>query len=389
MKLAALIKTSSAKTSLLIILLFSLMACEQQKREKPQSEVVVKKVEQFPYQNTSTFVGHLTASSDVAIEARVKAKITAVHFKEGSKVAAGEVLFELNDDELQAEYSQVKAEVSRSVSALSVAQKNHDRGQELAPDGYISKSELDNLEGQLAEASSQLEAAKAKLENARVNLAYSKIAAPLSGTIDRSKFSVGDIVSPESGSLTTIVAVNMMEVPFQLSEKVYWKIVRRYQKENIKMGTRKPIVEIAFSASDIYEHQGSIEFISNRVNPETGSMEVRAIVPNPDGILKPGQYVQVILKSPTPVETIMIPQSAVQSDQQGDFVMIIVDDNKVKRSNVKLGKRVDTSVIVEEGLVIDQILVISGVQQIRVGQQVKTKFAVAPTSDADPSAINH
>jgi membrane fusion protein (multidrug efflux system) len=85
----------------------------------------------------------------------------------------------------------------------------------------------------------------------------------------------------------------------------------------------------------------------------------------------------------------MIPQSAVQSDQQGDFVMIIVDDNKVKRINVKLGKRVDTLVIVEDGLAVDQVLVIRGVQKIRSGQQVKTKFAVAPTSDADTSANNH
>lgn len=364
------------KTPLIIIVLLSLLACGQQKREKPQVEVVVKTAEQYPYQIRNTFVGRLTASSDVEIQARVKARITKINFKEGSNVELGDVLIELNDKELQAEYKQVKAEVSKSESALKIARKNYNRGQELKPDGYISDSELDALEDKVAESNAAVEAAYAKLDSAQVNLSYTRILAPISGKIDRSKFSVGDLVSPEVGSLTTIVSVNTMEVPFQISESTYWKMVRKLQKAHLskdEMSALKPTILIAFDKTDIYEHQGQIDFVSNRVNPETGSMEVRATIPNPQGVLKPGQYVTVIVKSKASVDTLMIPQTAVQSDQQGDYVMTIVEGNKVMRNNVNLGKRVDLLVIVEDGLQVGDVIVTRGVQKIRQGQVVKTK----------------
>ncbi|WNC69787.1 efflux RND transporter periplasmic adaptor subunit [Thalassotalea nanhaiensis] len=370
--------TNMIKTPLIIIMLLSLLACGQQKREKPQVEVVVKTAEQYPYQTSNTFVGRLTASSDVEIQARVKARITKVNFKEGSNVELGDVLIELNDKELQAEYKQVKAEVAKTLSALKIAKKNFNRGQELKPDGYISDSELDALEDKVAESNAAVEAAYAKLDSAQVNLSYTRILAPISGKIDRSKFSVGDLVSPEVGSLTTIVSINTMEVPFQISESAYWKMVRKLQKAHLskdEMAALKPTILIAFDKTDIYEHQGEIDFVSNRVNPETGSMEVRATIPNPQGVLKPGQYVTVIVQSKASVDTLMIPQTAVQSDQQGDYVMTIVEGNKVMRNNVNLGKRVDLLVIVEDGLQVGDVVVTRGVQKIRQGQVVKTKSA--------------
>ncbi|WNC71055.1 efflux RND transporter periplasmic adaptor subunit [Thalassotalea psychrophila] len=376
------------KTPLIIIALLSLLACGQQKREKPQVEVVVKSAEQYPYQVRNTFVGRLTASSDVEIQARVKARITKINFKEGSNVELGDVLIELNDKELQAEYKQVKAEVAKSESALKIARKNYNRGQELKPDGYISDSELDALEDKVAESNAAVEAAYAKLDSAEVNLSYTRILAPISGKIDRSKFSVGDLVSPEVGSLTTIVSINTMEVPFQISESTYWKMVRKLQKAHLskdEMAALKPTILIAFDKTDIYEHQGQIDFVSNRVNPETGSMEVRATIPNPQGILKPGQYVTVIVKSKASVDTLMIPQTAVQSDQQGDYVMTVVEGNKVMRNNVNLGKRVDLLVIVEQGLKLGDVVVVRGVQKIRQGQEVKTKSADQSSQNSSDS----
>lgn len=374
---------SMLKTPLIIFAVLALSACEKQQRAKPQVEVVVKQAEEIPYQSSTSFVGTLRASSDVSIEARVKAKIIKVNFKQGRQVQAGDILIELDDKELQAQKNQVKAEVSRARSALKVANKDFARGKELAPDGYISSSELDDLEGTLAESESALEQALAKLENAEVNLSYSKIIAPLSGKIDRSIYTVGDIVSPESGTITTIVAVNTMEVSFQLSESIYWKIVRKYQKENMNE-RRKVIVEIAFDKNDIYDHLGTIDFISNRVNPETGSMEVRAIIPNPDAILKPGQFVTVNIKSPEPIPTLMVPQTAVQSDQQGNFVLMILEDNTVKRMNVDLGKRVDLNVIVNSGIKLGDTVIVRGVQKVREGQKVKTISFDSKTAPTPP-----
>lgn len=355
------------------VVISSLIACEKPQRVKPETEVVVNTVKQYPYKNSSNYVGRLTAASDVKIQARVKAKITAINFKDGADVEADSLLFKLNDTELQAQLKKVKAERERAKTSLSVAVKNFKRGEELLPDGYISSSEIDDLEGKVNEAKASLDSVNAQLETAEVNLSYTQILAPISGEIERSTYSVGDLVSPESGSLTTIVATNTMDVPFQLSETVYWQVVRKYQKLDIDNKALTPIVKISLNNEEIYPYEGVISYVSNRVDPETGTMEIRATIPNPNGVLKPGQYVKIILESPQNINVTMIEQGAVQSDQQGDFVMLVTKDNVVKRQNVKLGKRVDTKVIVNEGLTGDETIVIKGVQRIRSGQTVKTK----------------
>ncbi|MDN3653233.1 efflux RND transporter periplasmic adaptor subunit [Thalassotalea ponticola] len=354
--------------ALLILLLSS---CEQPAPVKTEVEVVVQEVKQYPFQGSNAFVGRLEAIGDVEIIARVKAPVQQVHFQQGAQVSAGDLLYSLNQDELQAQYDQVQASVSQATSALAVAKKNYDRGVELAPDGYISGSELDQLESNVLEAKAQLEAAQAKLKNAQVNLDYTRIHAPITGIIDRSRFTEGDLVGPDVGLLTSIVASDAMEVPFQVSEKAYWDMVRKLQKGEMDDSVRKPIVEIAFSENDIYEHQGTINFISNRVNPDTGSMEVRALVPNPDGVLKPGQYVTVNVTLPVPVDVIMVAQTAVQSDQQGDYVLTVDTSNTVQRKNIYLDRRVDTLVIVESGLDVGERVIIRGVQKVRDGMTVK------------------
>mgnify|MGYP000094309579 CR=1 FL=1 len=370
------------KLPILCLFAITLSACDKPVQVKPDMEVVVNQVKTYPYKSNTNYVGRLNAASDVQIQARVKAKITEINFADGADVNEGDVLFKLNDSELQAQRKQAQAQVSRANSALKAARKNYQRGKELEPDGYISSSEIDNLEAKFDEAQSSYEATKAQLETAEVNLAYTIITAPLSGKIDRSNYTVGDIVSPEVGALTTIVAVDVMEVPFQISENTYWKIVRRAQNETDpeKLKNMKPIVKISLNNEEVYPYEGVITFVSNRVDAETGSMEIRATIPNPNSTLRPGQYVKVILESRIENKVIMIEQGAVQSDQQGDFVMLVTADNKVSRQNVSLGKRVGTLVIANEGLKGGETLVVQGVQRIRPGQTVKTK--AMPTADA-------
>ncbi|WP_185967943.1 efflux RND transporter periplasmic adaptor subunit [Thalassotalea sp. PS06] len=377
-------KSSISIISLLSLFGLGLVACKPAPQQAPDVEVIVQEVKSFPYRGSAIFVGRLNASSDVKIQARVKAKIESINFSEGKEIKSGSVLFKLNDDELQAQRAQSEAEVSRARSALSAADKNYRRGQELAPDGYISSSELDALEAKFQEAQSALAAAEAKLDNAKVDLSYATIEAPISGKIGRSIYSVGDIVSPESGELTTIVATNVMEVPFFVSEKVYWRMAKKFNEAKAQMPRAQrrdeAIVKIALEKDDIYPHEGKITFVSNRVDPKTGTMEVRATIPNPDGILKPGQYVNVIVEEPKQTPTVMIPQSAVQSDQQGDFVMVVDEKQEVSRQNVSLGERVDVMVIVNQGVKDGDTVVIQGIQRIRSGQKVKPVQADAPTT---------
>lgn len=368
------------KILLTFALLTGIAGCDKAPKARPLVEVVINEVAEHPYKESSSFVGRLTAGSDIEIASRVKATIESINFDEGKNIDVDSILYTLNDDELQAKYKQAKAEVSKIESSLEIAQKNYKRGQNLSEDGYISSSEIDELSGKVDELLSSLQSVKAQLETAEVNLAYTTILAPISGTVGRSEYSVGDLVSPESGALTTIVAVNMMEVPFQLSENVYWTFVRKYQTGKLKITNQKPIVRIALN-NELYPEVGIISFIGNRVDPETGTMELRATIPNPNKLLKPGQYVKIFIEAPEDVSKVMVEQSAVQSDQQGDFVMTVTSENIIKRQNVKLSHRVDTKVIVEEGLDVGETIVINGVQRIRNGQQVTTKSVDAPLLD--------
>ncbi|TKB44546.1 efflux RND transporter periplasmic adaptor subunit [Thalassotalea mangrovi] len=377
-------KTILVYISVTLVLLTLLPGCKPAPEQAQEVEVIVQKVHTFPHRGSVSFVGRLNASSDVKILARVKAKIESINFSEGKEIEAGSILFKLNDDELQAQKKQSEAQVARAQSALTAADKNFQRGQELAPDGYISSSELDDLEAKLLEAQSALAAAEAQLDNAKVDLSYATIEAPISGKIGRSIYSVGDVVSPESGELTTIVATHFMEVPFFVSEKVYWRMAKKFTEAKARLPRaerrEQERVKIAIEKDDIYPHEGKITFVSNRVDPKTGTMEVRATIPNPDGILKPGQYVNVIVEEPKETNKVMIPQTAVQSDQQGEFVMLVDDKQVVSRQNVKLGERVDIMVIVSQGLDIGDTIVINGVQRIRSGQKIKPVEADAPVA---------
>ncbi len=375
-------KNLLTKSLLSVALVVLLAACDKPQSARPVPEVVVKDVQQFPYKEVNYFVGRLTSASDVEIPARIKAKITSVNFKEGRDVAINSVLYHLDETELKAQLKQVTAEVSKAETALDVAIKNLNRGKELIEEGYISSSEIDDLQAKVDESKSTLESIKAQLETAQVNLSYTKILAPITGRIGRSKYSVGDLVSPESGALTTIVALNNMEVPFQISENDYWRYVQLYQSGKLKASSAKPVIKIAIN-NDVYPYSGVISFMANRIDPQTGTIEVRATIPNPQGVLKPGQYVKVIVESPDEKQMIMIEQGAVQSDQQGDFVLLVVGDNVIERRNVTLGERVDIKVIVQSGLDLGDRVVTQGLQQVRAGQQVKVKAPALPqTSDA-------
>ncbi|WP_371377456.1 efflux RND transporter periplasmic adaptor subunit [Thalassotalea aquiviva] len=360
--------------SVLSVTWLALTGCEKPTRPNIEPQVVVDIIKQHPFKESNSFVGRLTAGSDIQIPARITAEIAEIHFQEGKNIEQGAVLFTLDDDEVKAKLAQMQAELNKAKDALDIARKNLKRANELKANGYISSSQIDELVSNVNQQKSALESARAQLDTAKLNLSYTKILAPIGGRIGRSEYSVGDLVGPSSGALTTIVAVNTMEVPFQVSENLYWQMVRRNQIAKTQLGDSKPVVKLMLN-NELYPEQGIISYVANRVDPETGTLEVAATIPNPLGVLKPGQYVKVIVESAQAVDTTMIPQSSVQSDQQGDFVMILDANNHVQRRNVVLGRRVDTKVIVNEGVEPGETIVTVGMQRVRDGQKVQVKSA--------------
>jgi membrane fusion protein (multidrug efflux system) len=369
---------------LVISLLVLLSACTSEAPPPPTVEVVVDEVVLDPYQPKSSFVGRLYAIDDVSIEAQVTGYLQARPFKEGDFVEAGQVLFQIDPAVFEAEVSRAKADLARAKATQANAERNFARGKELVPDGNISESEMDRLRAAKLEADAGVAAARAALKTAEVNLGYTTIRAPISGRVGRSTHATGDLVGPTTGVLTTLVSVDPIHAIFQLSEATFVQmIVQRMGQPGLKnlndIDLSNLVVRLELRAGVYYPASGRIDYFSNRIAADTGTLEARAVVPNPSGLLVPGQYVRVEIVQEELSEALFVPQAAVQADQQGSFVLI-VEGGIVQRRNVVLDERVEDKIVVLQGVARGEQVIVRGLQQVRPGQPVKAKMM--PPSEA-------
>jgi len=361
---------------LLILLLSLLQACAEDPPPPPMVEVVVDTVVLDPYQPKASFVGRLRARDDVSIQAKVSGYLLPHSFREGEVVNAGDLLYQIDPAEFEAQMARANAGLARARANEVVAGQNHRRGQELLPAGNISASEMDQLVAKKLDAEAGVASALALLKTAEVNLSYTRILAPITGRIGRNKFSTGDLVGPNTGALNTLVSVDPIQALFQLSEATYVAyMIKRMGSENAQALADSDLsglrVLLELSNRQFYKEVGYIDYISNRISEDTGTLEARALVPNPDGHLYPGQYVRVVLETETLIEALFVPQAAVQADQQGNFVLV-VENGIVQRRNVALDERVDDRVIAQQGVEEGDQVIVRGLQQVRPGQAVTT-----------------
>jgi len=376
-------------TSTVILIIF-LAGCgddsadKQKNKNAPLPSVVVSTVKNVSINPTRRFVGRTEAVEDVQIKARVSGYLLSMDFNEGQDVSKGDLLFEIDPKPYQAEVSKLVADVSRQQAALTNAKRNYRRGDELIEKGFISAMEMDDLISRRDQSKASLESSQAALESAKLNLSYTKIIAPISGRIGRKSLSIGDLVSPDSGVLVTIVTVDPMYVTFDVSEKLVSEAAIKKGSQTERVRTL-PIPRIELPNGDIYEQEGQFDFIDNRVDPATGTVKVRAVFPNEKGGLIPGQYVTAVVSSSSAHEAILVPQVAVSEDQQGHFVMVVDEGNKVKAQRVEMGERIDVSWVVEKGLTTGAQVIVEGIQKVRAGQEVDVIEQTAKAFEETPS----
>ncbi len=354
-----------------------LAACSQEPPPRPPVEVVVDDVVLDPYQPKSSFVGRLQAIDDVSIEAQVTGYLKARTFTEGQFVEAGEVLYEIDPAVFEAEVARAKAGLASSRATQANAEQNFRRGENLVPDGNISESEMDRLRAAKLEADAGVAAAEAALKTAEVNLGYTTIRAPISGRIGRSTHTTGDLVGPNTGVLTTLVSVDPIHALFQLSETTFVDmIVQRMGQPGSRnlndVDLSDLVVRLKLRNQVYYPEIGRIDYFSNRISEDTGTLESRAMIPNPYGLLVPGQYVRVEIVREELSEALFVPQAAVQADQQGSFVLV-VEGSTVQRRNVVLDERVEDKIVVLQGVDEGEQVIIRGLQQVRPGQPVRIR----------------
>ncbi|MCF1427361.1 MAG: efflux RND transporter periplasmic adaptor subunit [Shewanella sp.] len=361
-----------------------LSACGDNPVPAPKAlpSVVVAKAEVQPVQPQANFVGRTQASEDVSINAQVQGQLLKRHFVEGDDVESGALLFEIDPQTFEAQVQQQKALLSQAEASRDVAIMNWERGKKLLPDGMISAQDMDELTSRKLTTAAAVVQAQAALEAAQVQLGHTKIYAPISGRISDAKVSVGDIISPQT-QMANLVQLSPMWVTFQAPERALITAQQKF-REN-QMGDLKLqdlIVRMQLPNGTTFDEIGNIDFVSNRVDAATGTLGLRAKFDNQSKLLLPGLFVTLMIESPMKDEALLIPQSAVQEDQQGRFVMVLTAENMVQKRLVELGDRFGINWLVISGLENGEMIVVDGLQKIRPGIEVKAvEQDVKPFSD--------
>jgi membrane fusion protein (multidrug efflux system) len=363
----------------LAVSLVMLAGCAEDVPPARVVEVVVADVVAESYQPKSQYVGRLQAKDDVAIQARITGYLLSRDFREGDFVNVGDVLYTLDPSEYEAALARANAELTAAVAIQANSVRNFKRARDLAPKGFISEAELDDVKTKKLDADAGIESAQAQVTSAEVNLGFTRIIAPISGRIGRSSASVGDLVGPNSGDLTTLVSIDPIEALFQVSEATYVAAVGSGLSNGRNADALRRIeVGLELTNGLLYPEIGRIDYFANRIDQSTGTLEARARIPNPHALLVPGQYVRVILRDTILLEGLFIQQAAVQADQQGSFVLTVDGGNKVVRRNVELGDRRGDMVLVQQGVEEGERVIVRGLQQVRAGMPVKVKSLTSP-----------
>lgn len=354
----------------ILLLTGVLSGCNRQQAvaPSPQAVVVVPAVNE-EIMRSYEVVGQTVAQDKVNCLARVTGFLEKREFIEGDFVKKNKLLFAIQKDEYQAKVQSARANLESAQADLINAQIVYNRQKTLLAKKATSQRAYDNAHAAKMMADAKVMAAQGKLKIAKINLSYTDIAAPFDGLIGLAKYSVGNVIGPNSGTLATIVKLDPMKVEFNINEAV---ILTALQRGNINRSKDddKINVKLWLSNNTIYKYKGIIDFIDNKINPATGSIKLRAAFKNPNHILLPGQYVKVILENKKKINALLVPQASIQEDQQGKFVMTVINQ-QVKRKNVTVGEVHGINITIKSGLKAGELVIVEGLQKVRQGMKVK------------------
>ena len=364
------------KTAIAFLLL-GIVSCKEQKQVEEQvaPEVMTVSVIQKTVPVYGEYVGETYGKADVAINAQVDGTIVGIHFTEGSYVQKGQLLYTLDDETLRNRYSQAEARYAQANTMMVRAKSDLDRVEPLAAMKALSQRELDAAKAAYQASKSEVDVAAGGLKNAKIDLGDATIEAPISGIIGFSKLQVGDHASKLSlgEPLNTVSSVDEIRVRFTISEDEYLEYARRSKDNKGFMVTDKIPVTLILSDGSFYDQTGSINITNRQIDPSTGSFLVQAIFPNPNRLLRPGQFVKVRLQKDLYPDAIVVPQQAINQLQNKYQVFVIDDSSKLQPKLITVGNRVGSNWIVKEGLNAGEQVAIIGSMMLRPAMQVRSK----------------
>ncbi len=374
-------KTLQSNNSVLRLMLpifLFLTSCQEQQAPPPlpPPEIPCYEVNAVDYPVIEEFVGQTYGASDIDIRARVEGFLEAIHFQEGSRISKGKLLYTIDPQPFEAKVAEVQSRVAQARTQLVQARNELERIRPLEEIKAVSESDLDAAIATQGAAEAAVEAAEAQLRLAKIELGYTKVHAPISGIIGKTEVRVGDFVGRGLNAvvLNTISDIDPILVRFSITETEYLRM-RRYQGENRQKEMLKKYPELAgmeliLADGSVHPHRGKIDFANRQIDPTTGTLLIQASFPNPEGIVRPGQFARLRGVTGLLDKAIRVPQRSVK-ELQGNFQVYVVNDsNKVEIRPIQTGPRSGNMWVISEGLAAGERVIVEGLQQIRPGQQI-------------------
>jgi len=336
----------------------------------PPAEVTVMTAEVQSLPITPEYVGQTAGSREVEVRARVTGILVSRNFKEGDRVKKGQSLFTIDPAPFQAAAARAEADVVAAQARYEQARRNAARLKPLYAEKAVSQKEHDDAISGEQIGAADVKAAQARLVEAKLNLEYTRVEAPVSGITTRALPSEGTLVSGPNVLLTSVVQVDPMWVNFGIPDNEQGRAEREAREGTLKL-PRTFEVELRLPDGSVYPHKGKLGFSDVRVSTQTGTLEARAEVPNPDGALRPGQFVRVVLKGATRPRAVTVPQRAVLEGPQGKFVYVVDEKSTAQPRPVEAGPWAGERWVITSGLNGGERVIVDGVMKIGPGAPVR------------------
>ncbi|EHW7924480.1 multidrug efflux RND transporter periplasmic adaptor subunit AcrA [Salmonella enterica] len=373
-------------TPLAVVLILSgslaLTGCDDKQdqqggQQMPEVGVVTLKTE--PLQITTELPGRTVAYRIAEVRPQVSGIILKRNFVEGSDIEAGVSLYQIDPATYQATYDSAKGDLAKAQAAANIAELTVKRYQKLLGTQYISKQEYDQALADAQQATAAVVAAKAAVETARINLAYTKVTSPISGRIGKSSVTEGALVqNGQASALATVQQLDPIYVDVTQSSNDFLRLKQELANGSLKQENGKAKVDLVTSDGIKFPQSGTLEFSDVTVDQTTGSITLRAIFPNPDHTLLPGMFVRARLQEGTKPAALLVPQQGVTRTPRGDATVLVVGaDNKVETRQIVASQAIGDKWLVTDGLKAGDRVVVSGLQKVRPGAQVKVQEITA------------
>lgn len=374
-------KKKSLISGSLLLAAVLLSACgeKQQAMQGHTPQVTVVTLSSEPVTLTRELPGRTNPYKVAEVRPQVDGLVKEQLFHEGGLVKAGEALYQLDDARYQADYDSARASLERAQAALNIASLNAGRTKDLVKTGAVSKQDNDTAIASLQQARADVAAAKAALQRSRVMLDFARISAPISGRIGISSVTQGALVTAnQSTALATVQQLDPIYVDLTQSVSELLSLRQAVASGNMQSAQNLPVTILLEDGSQ-YPHAGKLEFSEVSVDPTTGSVRLRVVVPNPDHLLLPGMYVRASVGSGQRQNAILVPQQGIARDPKGDTsAMVLGEGNAVEVRPVKVSQTVGSNWLVESGLNAGDRVIVEGLQKIRPGVVVNPGEAVPP-----------